>query len=97
MAFPGRPTLIPELETINQQMFMATDPAQKAQLQTALDQARQRLATVDKTNLQQYAGAMEQVVILSRRLESNVTSQSLLTQRIAILEGLVSKTSPPVG
>jgi hypothetical protein len=89
MAFPGRLSLIPELDEINQQMFMAVDPAQKPQLQTALVQARQRLATVDKTNLQQYAGAMEQVVILSRRLESNVTSQSLLSQRIAILEGLV--------
>jgi hypothetical protein len=95
MAFFGRPSLIPELDSINQQMFMATDPSQTEQLQTALTQARQRLATIDKTNLQQYAGAMEQVVILSRRLESNVTPQSLLTQRVSILEGLVSKMSPP--
>jgi len=90
MAFFGRPSLIPELDEINQQMFLATDPTQIPQLQTALTDARQRLATVDKTNLQQYAGAMEQVVIMSRRLQSNVTPQSLLTQRVAILEGLVS-------
>ena len=89
MAFFGRPSLIPELDSINQQMFLATDPAQIPQLQTTLEQARQQLATVDKTNLQQYAGAMEQVITLSRRLQSNVTPQSLLTQRIAILEGLV--------
>jgi len=94
MAFFGRPSLIPELDSINQQMFMATDPTQIPQLQTALTDARQRLATVDKTNLQQYAGAMEQVVTVSRRLQSNVTPQSLLTQRIAILEGLVTKQSP---
>jgi len=94
MAFPGRPSLIPELDSINQQMFLATDPSQVPQLQTALTEARQRLATVDKTNLQQYAGTMEQVVVLSRRLQSNVTPQSLLTQRVSILEGLVSKTSP---
>ena len=95
MAFPGRLSLIPELDAINQQLCMATDPSQVPQLQTALTQARQRLASIDKTNLQQYAGAMEQVVILSRRLESNVTPQSLLSQRVSILEGLVSKTSPP--
>jgi len=89
-----RPSLIPELDSINQQMYMTIDPSQVPQLQTALEQARQRLATTDKTNLQQYAGAMEQVVVLSRRLQSNVTPQSLLTQRITVLEGLVSKTSP---
>jgi hypothetical protein len=88
-----RPSLIPELDSINQQMYMTIDPSQVPQLQTALEQARQRLATVDKTNLQQYAGAMEQVVVLSRRLQSNVSPQSLLSQRVAILEGLVSKTS----
>jgi len=93
MAFPGRPSLIPELDDINKQMFVATDPSQVAQLQTALAQARQRLATVDKTNLQQYAGAMEQVVVLSRRLQSNVTPQSLLSQRISVLEGLVSNVA----
>jgi hypothetical protein len=93
MAFFGRPSMIPELDEINQQMFMATDPTQIPHLQTALTDARQRLATVDKTDLQQYAGAMEQVIIMSRRLQSNVTPQSLLTQRVAILEGLVSKMS----
>ena len=89
MSFFGRPSLIPELDAINQQMFMATDPSQVPQLQTALTDARQRLAATDKTNLQAYANAMEQVVILSRRLESNVTPQSLLSQRVSILEGLV--------
>ena len=89
MSFFGRPSLIPELDAINQQMFMATDPSQVPQLQTALTDARQRLAATDKTNLQAYANAMEQVVILSRRLESNVTPQFLLSQRVSILEGLV--------
>ena len=95
MAFPCRASLIPELDAINQQLCMATDPSQVPQLRTYLTQAQENLAKVDKTNLQAYANAMEQVVILSRRLESNVTPQSLLSQRVSILEGLVSKTSPP--
>jgi hypothetical protein len=88
-----RPSPIPELDDINKQMFLATDPSQIGQLQTALTQARQRLATVDKTNLQQYAGTMEQFIVLNRRLQSNVTPQSLLSQRIAVLEGLVSNVA----
>ena len=90
MAFTGgRPSLIPELDSVNQQMFMAVDPAQLPQLRTYLTQAQENLANVDKTNLQAYAGAMEQVVSLSRRINSNVTPQSLLSQRVSILEGLV--------
>jgi len=88
-----RPSPIPELDSINQQVVMVTDPSQIAQLQTALTMAQARLATVDKTNLQQYASAMEQVVILNRRLHSNATPQSLLTQRIAVLERLVTEST----
>lgn len=84
-----QPTLIPELAEIDQQMMIALDPAQRPQLEKALADAQDRLATVDKTNLAMYASAMQQVVMLKRRLESNVTPQSLLTQRIAILENLI--------
>ena len=89
-----RPSPIPELDSINQQMFMATDSSQIPQLHTALEQARQQLGTVDKTNLQQYAGVMEQVIVLSRKLQSNVSPQSLMLQRVSILEGLVSNVAP---
>lgn len=88
--FPSpRNSLIPELADLDDQMMLALDPAQRPGLEKALADAQGRLATVDKTNLQAYAGAMQQVVMIKRRLESNVTPQSLLTQRVTILEGLV--------
>ena len=83
------PPLIPELAELDQQMMIAIDPSQRPQLESALKQAQDRLASTDKTNLPVYASAMQQVVMLKRRLESNVTPQSLLTQRIAILENLI--------
>jgi hypothetical protein len=86
--FP-QPPLIPELAELDQQMMFAVDPQQRPQLEKALADAQARLASVDKSNLQQYAGAMQQVVMLKRRLESNVTPQSLLSQRITILETLI--------
>ena len=83
------PSPIPELAELDQQMMLAMDPSQRLQIEKALVEAQARLATTDKTNLNQYAGAMQQVVILKRRLESNVTPQDLLTQRIVILESLI--------
>lgn len=81
---------IPEIAQLDQQQMLATDPAHRPQLEKAFADAQARLAETDKTNLQQYAGAMQQVVMLKRRLESNVTPQSFLAQRVAILEGLLS-------
>jgi hypothetical protein len=88
MAFPLN-TLIPELDEIDKQLMFAVDPAQKPALQKALSDAEARLAVVNKTKLAEYAGAMTQVIMMRRRLESNVTPQSLMTQRVAILEGII--------
>ena len=88
MAFPLN-TLIPELDQIDKQLMFAVDPAQKPALQKALSDAQARLAAVDKTKPAEYAGAMTQVIMMRRRLESNVTPQDLMTQRVAILEGLI--------
>lgn len=81
---------IPELAELDKQMMLAVDPQQRPQIEKALVDAQAFLASVDKSNLQQYAGALQQVVMLKRRLESNVTPQSLLTQRITILESLIN-------
>lgn len=90
MAFPSPfNSLIPELAQVESQMMLASDPSQRPQLEKAYADAQARLAGVDKTNQQIYAGALQQVVMLKRRLESNVTPQTLLTQRITILESLV--------
>jgi|LakMenEpi03Aug12_release.lakeMendotaPanAssembly.Ray.scaffolds.fasta_scaffold01424_62 hypothetical protein len=88
MAFPLN-TLIPELDDVDNQMMFAVDPAQKSVLQKALSDAEALLAAVDKTKPAEYAGAMTQVIMLRRRLESNVTPRDLMTQRIAILEKLI--------
>ena len=88
MAYPFN-SLIPELADIEKQQMFAVDPSMLPQVEKALADAQTRLASVDKTNMQQYAGALQQVVLLKRRLESNVTPQSLLTQRISILESLL--------
>lgn len=82
---------IPELADLERQQFLAIDPAQRPMMENALSQAQARLATIDKTNLQQYAATLQQVVVLKRRLASTVTQQSLLEQKIAILETLVNQ------
>jgi hypothetical protein len=88
MAFPLN-TLIPELDQIDKQLMFAVDPAQKPALQKALSDAEARLAVVNKENLAEYAGAMTQVIMMRRRLESNITPQDLMVQRVAILEGII--------
>jgi hypothetical protein len=88
MVFPLN-TFIPELDDVDKQMMFAVDPAQKPALQKALSDAQARLATVDKTKPAEYAGAMTQVIMMRRRLESNITPQSLMTQRVAVLESLI--------
>jgi hypothetical protein len=88
MAFPLN-TLIPELDEVDKQLMFAVDPAQKPALQKALSDAQARLAAVDKTKNAEYAGAMTQVIMMRRRLESNVTPQDLMTQRVTILEKLI--------
>jgi hypothetical protein len=88
MAFPLN-TLIPELDEVDKQLMFAVDPAQKPALQKALSDAEARLAVVNKENLAEYAGAMTQVIMMRRRLESNITPQDLMVQRVAILEGII--------
>jgi hypothetical protein len=69
--------------------MFAVDPAQKPALQKALSDAEARLAVVNKENLAEYAGAMTQVIMMRRRLESNITPHDLMVQRVTILEKLI--------
>lgn len=82
-------SVIPELDEVDAQMMLALDPSQRDHIQKALDEAHDRLCTVDRSNLPQYAGALQQVVMLQRRLTSNVTPQELMERRVEILEKLI--------
>jgi hypothetical protein len=84
------PSIVPELDSVMQQSFFVTDPKQREFMQNEYTKAVQKLQTMDKSNRQEYAMTMEQIVMLDRRLKSNVTQESILNQRISILEGLVS-------
>jgi hypothetical protein len=88
---PARSAVIPEIADLERQQFLALDPAQRPMMETALKQVQDRLETVDKTDLQQYSMILQQVVMIKRRLAASVTTQSLLQQKIAILEPLANQ------
>ena len=86
--------LSPELETIDSQIMFASDgnPATLQTLQTNLVTAQATLAQVDKTNVNAYIGAMQQVLMLRNRINSsNITRESLLQQKATILAGLIAQ------
>lgn len=85
----GGRSMIPELDEVDSQMWLALNPDQRPVVQKALDDALARLRTIDRTDLPQYASALQQVVMLQRRLASNVTYESLMAQRVEILEKLI--------
>ena len=89
---PSRSAVIPEIADLERQQFLALDPAQRPAMENALNQAQARLTTIDKTDLLQYSMALQQVVMIKRRLAASITPQSLLQQKIAILETLVNQT-----
>lgn len=84
------PSLSPELDAIDEQMLFARDPAQDTQLQKALADAEARLATVDKTKLNEYAAAMQQVLMIRKRINSPFTRDQLLAQKVALLENMLT-------
>jgi hypothetical protein len=89
---PPFPTLSPELDVIEMKLMFARDPSQDAQLQKALTDAEARLATVDHSKVNEYAGAMQQVLMLRQRLSSTETRDQLMTQKVALLESLLNPT-----
>lgn len=91
---PPFPTLSPELDIIEMKLMFARDPSQDAQLQKALTDAEARLATVDHSKVNEYAGAMQQVLMLRQRLSLTETRDQLMLQKVAILESLLATPQP---
>ena len=91
---PPFPTLSPELDTLEAKLMLARDPAQDAMLQKALADAEARLATVDHSKVNEYAGAMQQVLMLRQRLRLNETRDQLMAQKVALLESLLATPQP---
>jgi hypothetical protein len=86
-------SLSPELDAIDAKLMLARDPSQDAQLQKALADAEARLATVDHSKVNEYAGAMQQVLMLRQRLNSTETRDQLMAQKVALLEALLTPRS----
>ena len=85
-----RPTLSPELDALEAKLMLARDPAQDAMLQKALADAEARLATVDHSKVNEYAGAMQQVLMLRQRMNSTETRDQLMAQKVTLLEALLT-------
>ena len=83
-------SLSPELDALEAKLMLARDPAQDAQLQKALTDAEARLAAVDKTKVNEYVGAMQQVLMLRQRLNSTETRDQLMAQKVTLLEALLT-------
>ena len=83
-------SLSPELDALEAKLMFARDPSQDAQLQKALNDAEARLAAVDKTKVNEYVGAMQQVLMLRQRLSSTETRDQLMAQKVALLEALIT-------
>ena len=90
-----RPTLSPELDALEAKLMLARDPSQDAMLQKALADAEARLAAVDHSNVNEYVGAMQQVLMLRQRLSSTETRDQLMAQKVALLEALLNPTPQP--
>ena len=88
-------SLSPELDALDAKLMFARDPSQDAQLQKALADAEARLATVDHSKLNEYAGVMQQVLMLRQRLSSTETRDQLIAQKVTLLEALLSPTPQP--
>jgi hypothetical protein len=90
---PGLPSISPELDAIDAQMMLTvpTDSNQYANLQNAYNEAKNQLNTVDKTNIPLYVNVMTRVLLLNKQLTSNTTMNQLMTQKMNILENMISQ------
>lgn len=90
---PSFLSLSPDLDALEMKLMFARDPSQDAQLQKALADAEARLVAVDKTKINEYVAAMQQVLMLRQRLNSTETRDQLMTQKVALLEALLTPPS----
>jgi hypothetical protein len=91
---PPFPSLSPEIDAIDVKIMIARDPSQDEMLQKALADAEARLATVDKTKVNEYVGVMQQVLMLRQRLASTDTRDQLMAQKVTLLEALLATPQP---
>ena len=89
-------SLTPELDALEAKLMLARDPAQDAQLQKALSDAEARLAAVDHSKVNEYVGAMQQVLMLRQRMSSTETRDQLMAQKVTLLESLLATPQPQV-
>jgi len=89
-------SLTPELDALEAKLMLAHDPAQDAQLQRALSDAEARLAAVDHSKVNEYVGAMQQVLMLRQRLSSTETRDQIMAQKVTLLESLLATPQPQV-
>ena len=87
-------SLTPELDALEAKLMLARDPSQDAMLQKALADAEARLASVDHSKLNEYVGAMQQVLMLRQRLASTETRDQIMAQKVALLEALLATPQP---
>jgi hypothetical protein len=85
-----RPTLSPELDALEMKLMLARDPSQDAMLQKALTDAEARLATVDRSKVNEYVAAMQNVLMIRQRLSSTETRDQIMAQKVALLESLLA-------
>lgn len=87
----------PQLTQIQNQLNQlgVMNPAQLSAIQSQISQLQATLETTDKTNLFDYSSKLQQLYMLQSRAASSNTEavQSLLAQKVAILEGLTSNLS----
>jgi hypothetical protein len=74
-------------------LVIARDPSQDAMFQKTLRDAEARLAAVDKTKINEYVLAMQQVLMLRQRLSSTETREQIMAQKVTLLESLLSNGS----
>jgi hypothetical protein len=87
----------PELNQIQQQLNQlgVMNPGQISAIQAQISQLQNVIANTDKSNLFDYSTKLQQLYILQTRAASSNSAavQSLLAQKVAILEGLTSNLS----
>jgi hypothetical protein len=88
------------LESINNQMMLTAPQANinisVENVNKSLADAEAKLATADKTNLNQYVSIMQQVLMLRQRKTAltSTTHEQLLAQKVTILEELINNPAP---
>ena len=86
----GGMSLSPAIDAIDAQLQFSYASNLLPRLQQNLASAQAKLATIDPANKVAYANALSTVVMLQQRINSTVTQEQLLTEKISLLQNLYS-------